>query len=108
MHYNYLITIDNYDAWKDEYFGGTDDKKRQLEIYNFIKNFIKVNGVSPSYNEIVSGCGIKSKSHAYTIVDALIQKDYLKKIGNTSSARRIIIHRDYQKGGRKVWKGSQV
>jgi lipopolysaccharide export system protein LptA len=53
--------------------------KRQLEIYNFIKNFIKV-----------------------------IQKDYLKKIGNTSSARRIIIHRDYQKGGRKVWKGSQV
>jgi SOS-response transcriptional repressor LexA len=82
--------------------------KRQLEIYNFIKNFIKVNGVSPSYNEIVTGCGIKSKSHAYTIVDALIQKDYLKKIGNISSARRIIIHRDYQKGGRKVWKGSQV
>jgi len=82
--------------------------KRQLEIYNFIKNFIKVNGVSPSYNEIVTGCGIKSKSHAYTIVDALIQKDYLKKIGNTSSARRIIIHRDYQKGGRKVWKESQV
>ena len=31
-----------------------------------------------------------------------------KKIGNISSARRIIIHRDYQKGGRKVWKGSQV
>ena len=33
--------------------------KRQLEIYNFIKNFIKVNGVSPSYNEIVTGVGLK-------------------------------------------------
>ena len=78
--------------------------RRQLEVYNFIKNYIDKNKISPSYDEILQGCGMKSKSHAFVIINALIKKDYLKKIGKYGDARRIIINRDYEKGGRKVAK----
>lgn len=78
--------------------------RRQLEVYNFIKNYIDKNKISPSYVEILQGCGMKSKSHAFVIINALIKKDYLKKIGKYGDARRIIINRDYEKGGRKVAK----
>jgi hypothetical protein len=44
----------------------------------------------------------KSKSQIYGIVNALIKKEYLKKIGKYGDARRIIINRDYEKGGIKV------
>jgi|TARA_R100001129_G_scaffold174943_1_gene147590 hypothetical protein len=47
---------------------------------------------------------MKSKSHAFVIINSLIKKDYLKKIGKYGDARRIIINRDYEKGGRKVAK----
>ena len=78
--------------------------RRQLEVYNFIKNFIDKNKISPSYAEILQGCEMKSKSHAFVIINSLIKKDYLKKIGSYGDARRIIINRDYEKGGRKVAK----
>ena len=69
-----------------------------LEVYR------SDNKISPSYVEILRGCGMKSKSHAFVIINSLIKKDYLKKIGKYGDARRIIINRDYEKGGRKVAK----
>jgi SOS-response transcriptional repressor LexA len=55
--------------------------RRQYEVYQFIKKYIEDNKISPSYVEILRGCGMKSKSHAF-----------------------VIINRDYEKGGRKVAK----
>lgn len=78
--------------------------RRQYEVYQFIKKYIQDNKISPSYVEILRGCGMKSKSHAFVIINSLIKKDYLKKIGKYGDARRIIINRDYEKGGRKVAK----
>ena len=48
--------------------------RRQLEVYNFIKNFIDKNKISPSYAEILQGCEMKSKSHAFVIINSLIKK----------------------------------
>lgn len=78
--------------------------KNQLKVYNFYKKYILENEICPSFDEVALAIGIKSKSHVYTIVNALIKKDYLKKIGKYGDARRIIINRDYQKGGIKIGK----
>ena len=78
--------------------------RRQYEVYQFIKKYIQDNKISPSYVEILRASRMKSKSHAFVIINSLIKKDYLKKIGKYGDARRIIINRDYEKGGRKVAK----
>jgi SOS-response transcriptional repressor LexA len=76
--------------------------RTQYEVYTFIKMYIGKEKISPSYDDIVKGTRFKSKSQIYGIVNALIKKEYLKKIGKYGDARRIIINRDYEKGGIKV------
>ena len=78
--------------------------RRQLEVYRFIKKYILDNNISPSYDEILQGCGMKSKSHAFVIINSLEKKENIKNIGKFGDARRIIINRDYEKGGRKIVK----
>ena len=78
--------------------------RRQLEVYRFIKKYILDNNISPSYDEILQGCGMKSKSHAFVIINSLEKKEYIKKIGKFGEARRSIINRDYEKGGIKIAK----
>ena len=48
--------------------------RRQLEVYRFIKKYILDNNISPSYDEILQGCGMKSKSHAFVIINSLEKK----------------------------------
>ena len=76
--------------------------KNELKVYNFIKGFIIVNKISPSYSEITIGCKFSSRSQSWGAVQRLVKKDYLKNVGSNGDARRIIIHRDYEKGGRKI------
>ena len=44
--------------------------KRQL-VLDFIRAYIKLHGVSPSYQVIANGIGLKSKSNIHRIVYAL-------------------------------------
>ena len=39
--------------------------ERQLDVLNFIKDFIKVKGFSPSYTDIAKGLGMSSKSNIH-------------------------------------------
>jgi len=54
----------------------------QLEVYDYIRETIRDNDISPTYNEIHRLCGLSSISQAYKIVDSLIKKGYLKKEGH--------------------------
>lgn len=76
--------------------------KNELKVYNFIKGFIIVNKISPSYSEITQGCKFSSRSQSWGAVQRLVRKDYLKCIGGYGDSRRIIVHRDYEKGGIKI------
>jgi len=78
--------------------------RTQHIIYSFIKQYITTEKISPSYEDILKGTKYKSKSQIYKVVDALIKKEYLKKIGKFGDARRIIVNRDYEKGGIKIAK----
>jgi SOS-response transcriptional repressor LexA len=80
--------------------------RTQYVIYSFIKKYITKEKISPSYEEILQGTKYKSKSQIHKVVDALIKKEYLKKIGKYGDARRIIINRDYEKGGIKIAKAN--
>ena len=78
--------------------------RTQYAIYSFIKQYITKEKISPSYQDILQGTKYKSKSQIYGVVEALIKKEYLKKIGKFGYARRIIVNRDYEKGGIKIAK----
>ena len=48
---------------------------KQLYVFEFIKNKIGDDGVSPTYNEIQNYCELSSISQAYKVVDSLIKKE---------------------------------
>jgi DNA (cytosine-5)-methyltransferase 1 len=56
-------------------------KKQQL-IFSFIKRFIKINGYSPTIDEIRRDFGLKALSGAHQHVNALIEKGLLSRQGN--------------------------
>ncbi|MBQ3318469.1 hypothetical protein IJG76_00375 [Candidatus Saccharibacteria bacterium] len=56
-----------------------DLTKKQNLVLDYIREYIRENGISPSYREIMVGIGISSVSAVAEHVDNLIQKGYLKK-----------------------------
>lgn len=63
--------------------------KKQKELMSFVDGFIKGNGYSPTYREIMRGLGYKSVSTVAIHVDNLITKGFLAKKDN--SARSVVI-----------------
>ena len=49
--------------------------RNELKVYNFVKGFIFVNKISPSYSEITKGCKFSSRSQSWGAVQRLIKKD---------------------------------
>lgn len=50
---------------------------RQMEVLHFIKGFIAANGFSPTYEEIATGVGSKSRGTIFPTVQHLIVKGHL-------------------------------
>jgi len=56
----------------------------------FIRHSQEKNGVGPSYQEIADILGLKAKSGAHTIIQALIQRGRIRKIAQTSRQYDIV------------------
>lgn len=54
--------------------------KKQLQLFDFIKEYVSENGVSPSFNEMRDYLGLKSKSSVHRLVGALEQQHLLHRI----------------------------
>ncbi len=52
-------------------------KKRQ-KVLDFIKIYIRIHGMSPSYEAIAKGVGLNSKSNIYRIVKRLESDGFLQ------------------------------
>ena len=65
--------------------------KKNRDVYFYIRHFIKTYKASPTYGEICRGCGIKSKSHVYKIVNYLIENNYIEKNGVDNVSRRLAL-----------------
>lgn len=69
--------------------------KRQKEVLNFVKGFIKDNGYPPILEEIRDALDLSAVSTAHQHIEVLINKGYLKKENNLARAIEInepIIH----------------
>jgi len=58
--------------------------KRQREILDFVRRFIRQNGYSPSLEEIGRNFGLSSVATVHKHVQHLVQKGYLRKAWNRS------------------------
>ena len=69
--------------------------KKQRELLNYIVQFIREHGYSPSYREIMNGLGYKSVSTVATHVEHLVQLGHIKK--SDHNARTLeVVGRDIQ------------
>jgi len=62
---------------------------KQLECYNFIKNYIAKKIISPSYNEIKEAVGLQSKSSVNAYIKNLEERGYVKRI--PGKARSLVL-----------------
>jgi len=52
--------------------------EKQKQVYEFIKQFMRLRGFTPSYAEIAQGLGMTSKSNIHRHVHALKERGLLK------------------------------
>ena len=52
---------------------------KQKKLYDVIKDFIKVNKHSPSYEELKQLIGLRSKSNIHALVHHLIKRHWIGK-----------------------------
>ena len=52
--------------------------ERQMEVLQYIEDFIIVKGFSPSYGDIATGLNLKSKANIHRIVHRLKDMGFLK------------------------------
>ncbi|HOX29777.1 MAG TPA: transcriptional repressor LexA [Candidatus Paceibacterota bacterium] len=60
--------------------------KRQKEVLDFIKKFIKKKKYPPTLEEICVGLKLSAVSTVHQHIEALAEKGYLKKVGNNARA----------------------
>ena len=52
---------------------------KQKIVFDVIKDFIKENGIAPSYEELKQLIGSKSKSHVHGFVHQLVERGWIGK-----------------------------
>jgi len=58
--------------------------RRQKQVLDFIGDFVRDNGYSPSYEEIAAGMGLASLATVHKHISALESKGYLRRAFNQS------------------------
>jgi repressor LexA len=64
--------------------------KRQKEVFDYIDNFVRENGYSPSFEEIGEGLGLSSLATVHKHVSNLESKGFLKRDYNRSRSIDIV------------------
>jgi len=52
---------------------------RQKELYDIVRTSIIESGICPTYESIMFRMGLRSKSNVSRVIDALVDKGYLKR-----------------------------
>ena len=63
---------------------------KQLKLYNYLKKSFKDSSVSPSFEEMKSALGLKSKSGIHRLINALEERGFIKRLHNKARAIKII------------------
>ena len=63
---------------------------RQRDVLDFIEAYAgEHQGITPTYDEIVTGLGLTSKGRAYRLVEALAQRGYIIRLFNRPRSIRL-------------------
>ena len=68
--------------------------KKQVEVLDYIKEYIKNNKISPSYDEIRNKLELKSKSGIHRIISALEEREFIRRLPNRARAIELIRNSD--------------
>ena len=68
----------------------TRPTKKQYETLEFVKEFIKEHGYSPSYREIMRGCNYTSVATVSLHVNNLIKRGHLVKRGKSARSIEVV------------------
>ncbi len=63
---------------------------KQYKLLMFIDNSIKEHGCCPSFEEMKQAVGIKSKSGIHSLIEELIERDFIKKLPHKARALEVL------------------
>jgi len=64
--------------------------KKQQQVFNYIKSYIKKHGYSPSYNEIAEANNMKTRSHVHQIISNLEKRKWIARIPAAARSIKIL------------------
>lgn len=73
--------------------------QRQVEVLQFIKSFVSKNGYPPTVREIAQHMKYQSASTAFSILEVLVRKGYIKKGSGPRMLRVIEQKNERTRGG---------
>ncbi len=64
--------------------------KKQKELYDYLKNYISSNHISPSFEEMKSAVNLKSKSGIHRLITSLEERGFIRRLKHKARAMEII------------------
>ena len=64
--------------------------KKQKKLFDYLKEYISKSGISPSFEEMKSALGLKSKSGIHGLITSLEQRGFIKRLKHKARAMEII------------------
>lgn len=64
--------------------------KKQHELLLFIDDRLKTTGISPSFEEMKDALNLKSKSGIHRLINALVERQFIRRLPNRARALEII------------------
>ena len=64
--------------------------RKQLELLNFIKTRMDVDGVPPSFDEMKEALDLRSKSGIHRLITALEERGFIRRLAHRARALEII------------------
>jgi repressor LexA len=63
--------------------------KKQRDLLIFINDYTQKTGLSPSFEEMKQGLGLKSKSGIHRLITALVERSFLERLPNKARALEV-------------------
>ena len=64
--------------------------KKQAELRTYIEKYINKNGYSPSFEEMMTGVNLKSKSGIHRLVEGLVKQGKIKRVKFTRRSVEVV------------------
>ena len=75
--------------------------QRQHDLLVYINSYITDHGISPSYDDMRAGLGLRSKSGIHRLISALVERGFLRRMKNRARALEVLKLPDSAQGPAK-------